>query len=35
MADDGTLRLRSADGGEMRVVAGDVTVLDGYGSNPS
>lgn len=32
MAADGTLRLRSADGSEMRVVAGDVTVLDGYGS---
>lgn len=30
LADDGTLRLRSADGCEMRVVAGDVTVLDGY-----
>lgn len=34
MADDGTLRLVSDDGDEMRVVAGDVTVLDGYGSNP-
>lgn len=32
MGDDGTLRLISEDGGEMRVVAGDVTVLDGYGS---
>jgi BirA family biotin operon repressor/biotin-[acetyl-CoA-carboxylase] ligase len=30
LADDGTLRLRSAGGREMRVVAGDVTVLDGY-----
>jgi BirA family biotin operon repressor/biotin-[acetyl-CoA-carboxylase] ligase len=33
MAGDGALRLRSADGIEMRVVAGDVTVLDGYGSS--
>lgn len=32
MGDDGTLRLLSEDGCEMRVVAGDVTVLDGYGS---
>ena len=32
MCDDGTLRLVSDDGCEMRVVAGDVTVLDGYGS---
>lgn len=30
LGDDGTLRLLSADGNEMRVVAGDVTVLDGY-----
>lgn len=29
---DGTLLLRSAGGEEVRVVAGDVTVLDGYGS---
>jgi BirA family biotin operon repressor/biotin-[acetyl-CoA-carboxylase] ligase len=28
--DDGMLRLAAGDGGEMRVVAGDVTVLDGY-----
>jgi BirA family biotin operon repressor/biotin-[acetyl-CoA-carboxylase] ligase len=33
MGDDGTLRLLSEDGCEMRVVAGDVTVLDGYGSS--
>jgi hypothetical protein len=32
MGDDGTLRLRAEDGSEMRVVAGDVSVLDGYGS---
>lgn len=32
MGKDGTLRLVSDGGGEMRVVAGDVTVLDGYGS---
>ena len=30
IADDGALRLRLADGGEHRVVAGDVTVVDGY-----
>jgi BirA family biotin operon repressor/biotin-[acetyl-CoA-carboxylase] ligase len=34
LSDDGTLRLISDEGSEMRVVAGDVTVLDGYGSNP-
>jgi len=31
IADDGALRLRLSDGGEHRVVAGDVTVLNGYG----
>ena len=30
IADDGALRVRLADGREHRVVAGDVTVLDGY-----
>jgi BirA family biotin operon repressor/biotin-[acetyl-CoA-carboxylase] ligase len=30
IADDGALRLRLADGREHRVVAGDVTVIDGY-----
>ncbi len=33
MGDDGTLQLLSEEGTEMRVVAGDVTVLDGYGSS--
>ncbi len=31
LAEDGTLRLREAAQGEVRVVAGDVTVVDGYG----
>jgi BirA family biotin operon repressor/biotin-[acetyl-CoA-carboxylase] ligase len=30
LADDGALRLRRADGGEVRVVAGEVTVREGY-----
>lgn len=30
LADDGTLRLRDASGDEVRVVAGDVSVVDGY-----
>jgi BirA family biotin operon repressor/biotin-[acetyl-CoA-carboxylase] ligase len=30
LADDGALRLRLADGREHRIVAGDVTVIDGY-----
>jgi len=30
LADDGTLRLQGADGKEIRVVAGDVSVVDGY-----
>ncbi len=30
LADDGTLRLRDAAGNELRVVAGDVSVVDGY-----
>jgi hypothetical protein len=30
IADDGALRLRLSDGREHRVVAGDVTVVDGY-----
>lgn len=35
LAEDGALRLRLADGSEHRVVAGDVTVLDGYGEKIS
>lgn len=31
LADDGALRLRLADGREHRVLAGDVTVIGGYG----
>ena len=30
LADDGTLRLRTAHGGERRIVAGDVSVVGGY-----
>jgi BirA family biotin operon repressor/biotin-[acetyl-CoA-carboxylase] ligase len=30
LAEDGALRLRLADGREHRIIAGDVTVLDGY-----
>ena len=33
LADDGTLRLRDTVQGETRVVAGDVTVVDGYGGS--
>lgn len=31
LAEDGTLRLRTDDGREARIVAGDVTIVDGYG----
>ncbi|MBI4514355.1 MAG: biotin--[acetyl-CoA-carboxylase] ligase [Deltaproteobacteria bacterium] len=31
LADDGSLRLRQADGSERRIVAGEVTVVGGYG----
>ena len=31
IADDGALVLRDAAGHDTRVVAGDVTVVDGYG----
>jgi len=32
---DGALRIRGADGREQRIVAGDVTVIDGYGRQPA
>jgi BirA family biotin operon repressor/biotin-[acetyl-CoA-carboxylase] ligase len=35
IADDGTLLLRGPAGQELRVVAGDVTVIDGYDEEPS
>jgi BirA family biotin operon repressor/biotin-[acetyl-CoA-carboxylase] ligase len=34
VADDGTLRLRDAAGREIRLVAGDVTMVDGYSNEP-
>jgi BirA family transcriptional regulator, biotin operon repressor / biotin---[acetyl-CoA-carboxylase] ligase len=34
IADDGALVLRDAAGGEVRVIAGDVTVVAGYANDP-